>query len=196
MRPGAEAPFECPLTGGPLNGRSRTLLHKPTGLVFTESGLTKAPGVARELLLEAARSRLAADDGPPAEQKKGKKKATAAAARARLEALVERGGKWESSEMLVINPEGDDAEAAKGRMHAIQTKVRAFRLSSALRTGWPCPVVRQMCYQLWLCNSAAVLAAAPALLCRCTQFSVGLSLYCYCTCALVCCWRVARARSG
>lgn len=161
MRPGAEAPFECPLTGGPLNGRSRTLLHKPTGLVFTESGLTKAPGVARELLLDAAQGRLAADGHgatrAPAEGKKGKKKAAAAAVRARLEAVVERGGQWESSEMLVINPEGDDAEAAKGRMHAMQTKVRAFHHRIAIHSRCHRTVLLQMWCWLWplQCSCAA-----------------------------------------
>lgn len=121
VRPGAEAPFQCPLTGRALNGCGRTLLHRPTALVFTDSGLKKAPGVARELLLEAANKLLAAD-GVSAGEKKGKKKA-AAAARLRLEAVVARGGRWDDDEMLVLNPEGDDAEVAKGRQHAMQTKV-------------------------------------------------------------------------
>ena len=122
VRPGAEAPFECPLTGGPLNGRGRTLLHKSTGLVFTESGINKAPGVARELIHEAAR-KLLDDSAAAAGGKKGKKKGTALVAQARLEDIVSRGGKWEQSELLVLNPEGDDAEAAKGRLHAMLTKV-------------------------------------------------------------------------
>lgn len=122
VRPGAEAPFQCPLTGRALNGCGRTLLHRPTALVFTDSGLKKAPGVARELLLEAANKLLAAD-GVGAGEKKGKKKA-AAAARLRLEAVVARGGRWDDDEMLVLNPEGDDAEVAKGRQHAMQTKAK------------------------------------------------------------------------
>eukprot|EP00892_Ulva_mutabilis_P012874 jgi/Ulvmu1/995/UM103_0023.1 len=139
VRPHAEAPFECPLTGCPLNGRGRTFLHKPTCLVLTESGLNKAPKVASELILEAARKRLEeiADSAAPENGTKGKKKAAALAvqaARARLEAIVSRGGKWEQAELLVLNPEGNDAEVAKGRLHAMQTKAKA-KSAAADATG-------------------------------------------------------------
>lgn len=119
VRPGAEAPFECPLTGVPLNGRNRTFLHKPSGILFTESGSKKIPKVAQELILEACRKVLEETNGM-SEKKKAKK---AGAARAIAQAVVDRGGKWEENELLVVNPEGDDAEDAKGLLHCINVTV-------------------------------------------------------------------------
>lgn len=124
VRPGAEAPFECPLTGVPLNGRNRTFLHRPSGLLFTESGVKKVPKVAQELILEACQKLLgpsgAAKANGGSEKMKSKK---GDAARAALEAIVARGGKWEDGELLVVNPEGADAEAAKALLHCVTVKV-------------------------------------------------------------------------
>jgi hypothetical protein len=119
VRPGAEAPFECPLTGVPLNGRNRTFLHKPSGILFTESGAKKVPKVAQELILESCQKLL--DSSTDGEKKKSKK---AGAALAAVQAVVARGGKWLENELLVINPEGDDAEAAKALLHCVTVKVR------------------------------------------------------------------------
>lgn len=121
VRPGAEAPFECPLTGVPLNGRNRTFLHKPSGLLFTESGAKKVPKVAQELILEACRKVLEASKANGGSEKKKSKKGDAA--RVVAEAVVARGGKWEDGELLVVNPEGDDAEDAKALLHCVTVKV-------------------------------------------------------------------------
>lgn len=132
VRPDTDAPFECPLTGTPLNGRNRTVLHKPSGLLFTASGAKKVPKVAQELILEACRKHLEASAAVPAgaNSKKGKRGA-AAASRTAAEAVVARGGKWEENELLVVNPEGEDAEAAKALLHCVSVKVRGGRQRAA-----------------------------------------------------------------
>jgi hypothetical protein len=128
VRPSADAPFECPLTGVPLNGRQRTFLHKPSGLLFTESGAKKVPKVAQELILESCRKLLDTQD---ANGQKGKKGKQGASARAAADALVARGGKWEDSELLVVNPEGADADAANALLLCLSARVRSERMHAA-----------------------------------------------------------------
>jgi hypothetical protein len=92
-------------------------------MLFTERGLQNAPGVAREQILEAAKSALAtADVGGGG--KKARKNSGGNGGAAALEAVVARGGQWEERELLVVNPEGEDAEEAKDRLLFMQAKVR------------------------------------------------------------------------
>ena len=146
IRPSAEAPFQCPLTGAPLNGRARAFLHRPTGLLLSEKGLTQFPKMAREAIVEAAQASAA-------DKRSGSKGSAGAAAR---DALVASGGAWEQTDMLVVNPEGEDAEDAKDRVRFIAAKVRrhcACELADCGRKlGW-----------LWQCHCCASLFSNPAL---------------------------------
>jgi hypothetical protein len=110
VRPSADAPFQCPLTGAPLNGRSRAFLHRPTGLLLCEKGTKQFSKLAREAILEAAQAALA----------RGKGGVSGAAA---LEAIVASRGSWDDKDMMVVNPEGQDAEDAKDRVSFISAKV-------------------------------------------------------------------------
>lgn len=114
VRPSAEAPLQCPLTGAPLNGRARALLHRSTGLLLSEKGLKQFPKMAKEAILEAAQASRASDK----KQKSGSSDAAA------LDAIVASGGQWDEKDMMVVNPEGQDAEDAKDRVRFITAKVR------------------------------------------------------------------------
>ena len=120
-RPGADAPFVCPLTGEPLNGRSKVFLHRPTGLLLSERGLKSVPQLAREMVLEAAQAALApARDGSSAAAA-----ASDGTAKRALAAVVAAGGAWQEKDLMVINPEGQDAEDAKDRVTFLSQKVRS-----------------------------------------------------------------------
>jgi Rtf2 RING-finger len=121
VRPGHDAPFQCPLTGEPLNGRSRGFLHRPTGLLLSEKGLQNVPKLARETILDSAATVLAA---ATKKGEQGEKSGVAAGGNAAaLEATVAAGGAWQERDMLVVNPEGQDAEEAKDRVMFIAQKV-------------------------------------------------------------------------
>jgi Rtf2 RING-finger len=134
VRPGGDAPFQCPLTGQPLNGRPNAFLHRPTGLLLSEKGLKCAPKMAREAIAEAAAAALAEGGG----------KGDVAA----LEAAVASGGAWEERDLVVINPEGQYAEDAKDRVMFIAQKVRRrAHLCRAQRASehFPRSACRQAC---------------------------------------------------
>lgn len=110
-RPDGEAPLECPLLGTPLNGRGKAFLHRATGTIFTDKGATQVPQVARDLLRDAAAAALEAGTA------KGDDAAT-------LQGVVDAKGVWAEGDLIVVNPEGEDAEAAQYRIEKIAARVR------------------------------------------------------------------------
>jgi hypothetical protein len=110
VRPGHDAPFQCPITLDPLTGRGRVFLHRATGLLLSEKGITQVPKMAQEAIVEAAAAAL-------------ETASVSAAQRTTLEAVVASGGTRYSRELLVVNPEGKDAEEAKDRVFFVAEKV-------------------------------------------------------------------------
>lgn len=110
VRPGHNAPFQCPITLDPLTGRGKVFLHRATGLLLSEKGITQVPRMAQEAIVEAAAVAL-------------ETASVSAAQQAALEAVVANGGKWDGRELLVVNPEGQDAEDAKDRVSFVAQKV-------------------------------------------------------------------------
>ena len=140
VRPDASAPFQCPLTGGALNGRGKAVLHRPTGALVTEKGLKQMPEMARELLLERAQAAMA----------EGAAWRGSAAQKAGLDAVVAADGRWEERDLLVVNPEGQDAENAADRVRFLTEKVREI---SHVVFEWPS----------WRCvQKCAAVALRPA----------------------------------
>jgi hypothetical protein len=95
--------------------------------MVTEKGLKTVPQLARELLLELAQALLIEGDAWPG----------CASQKARLEAVVAGKGSWETRDLLVVNPEGDDLADAQVRIAFLAAKVHTLFLSLALASLQP-----------------------------------------------------------
>jgi hypothetical protein len=95
--------------------------------MVTEKGIKNVPQLARELLLERAQALLTEGDAWPG----------CASQKARLEAVVAGKGSWETRDLLVVNPEGDDLADAQVRIAFLAAKVHTLSLCLALASLQP-----------------------------------------------------------